>query len=112
MKIVSQEVKTIYTIELTVSDIRVAVIDYYNSNNKHRHPRAFEWLDFSTDPHNWKDSRFLKIAKDELFLSGSADTYSYLAYYFGFDGWDHAGVWYQNKNIYSMRLFNRGEYLK
>lgn len=112
MKIVGQEVKTLYTIELSVSDIAEAMSDYCKSTNKHKYPRAFDWLTMDTEAESWTLKKVEEIINKTFFMASNGDTYSYLAEYFGFDGWSNAGLWKENKRIYTMSVFNRGEYLK
>lgn len=112
MKIVVQEVKTFYTIELTASDVQEAMSYFYNSTAKHMYPRAFEWLILDTDPATWPIEKITEIIERTFFTASNADTHSLLADFFGFDGWSHAGRWNRNKKVYEMTAYNRGEHLK
>lgn len=116
MEIVTQEVKTLYSIQFTVSDFAGILFKYYREmeDEKCAYPKAFEWLDLEKEdryPSKLTENRVLDIL-DRMFIKGNGDTYAFIAKYFGFDGWSNGGLWNKNKKVWEMGVYNRGRYLK
>lgn len=91
MKILSQEVKTFYTIEIDRQTL-------YDIAEK-----------FTKDE---TASILYKRAFTDFANSGNineGDTCSYIAKALGFDGWQTAGVYYVERRVYKMVVFNYGD---
>ena len=117
MEIVTQEVKTLYSIQFTLSEFTEILSKCYKEIEDERcaYPNAFDWLNFedeSADPEGWYESRVRDVLEREMFLKAKGDTYSYIAKHFGFDGWSNGGLWNKNKQVWEMEVFNRGRFLK
>lgn len=105
MKITSQEVKTFYKIEFDAADFANAVERYEASELLvPRFKRAFEGFDI--DP---KSEESCVSAMRRMTVFGNGDTAGYLADFFGFDGWQNAGVFNERKKVYEMTVFNYGD---
>ncbi len=105
------EVKTTYTINLTVNDIADAIKDYYKSGKMRKFPRAFEWLSEKEDISTFTNEKIENLAKNSLFVEGNGDTFSYFADYFGFDGFTNSGRWDESKKVYRMVVYDYGNRL-
>lgn len=109
MTITKKEVKTTYTINFTAGEFAYVLDAWQKSMQKHRHPHAFENLPFD-------DISDLKLAAvheyfTQLAVMGNPDTYSFIAEYFGFDGWSSVGYYNKAKKVYTMTVYDNGDTL-
>ena len=105
MKITSKETKTFYDIMIDVDDLSMIIESWHKSMKKHYTPHAFEWLD--TDTIDFDKPLDIKHLETLWHLS-NGDTLTYIAKYYGFDGWHHAGTYYENHKCHKMTVYNYG----
>ena len=97
MKITKIEAKTFYNVRLSYEEIDNAFTNYQNTTKKHVYPRAFSGVDIMT-----------KDLFTEIGLWGNNDTYTFLANYFGFDGWSNAGYYNEKTEEYCAQYYKWG----
>lgn len=106
MKITSQEVKTIYTITFDTVDLLDIITKYQKDEaQKIMFPKAFEGMTVTPE---MPESNLIKLMK-EISRYGNGDTYKVIAANLGFDGWTHAGLYNETKQIYTMTVFLHGD---
>ena len=107
MTITKKEVKTFYSIEINIDDFFTIFNSFDNSMKKHHYPHAFE---FAYDE-ELKVKDIEEIFTKLLWLNGNSDTYRYIANFCGFDGWQNAGYYNDNRKVYCMQVYNEGSTL-
>lgn len=106
MKVVSKEVKTFYDIMLNIEDLTEIVKSFRDSMNKHRTPKAFDWLKYDEID---LDNKLLDESHLKMFWNASnGDSLTYIANYYGFDGWQHSGYYCEHKKQHKMVVYNYG----
>lgn len=107
MKITSQKVKTFYEIEFDAADLANAIERYKCSEYAHAMwCDAFEGIDTS----DLSEAACERLLETKIGW-GNGSTASYLADYFGFDGWQNAGTYIKKRKTYRMEVFNYGDCL-
>lgn len=105
MKITKTEVRTTYSISIDFKDWTNA-IEAYKEKESYRicHPKAF-------DGFNIEDTTMgnLRNGFHNINFKGNADTFEYLARFFGFDGWSNAGIYYERRKAHCMVVYNYGD---
>jgi hypothetical protein len=105
MKITKQEVKTFYSIRIDFKDWTKAIENYKEKEApKICYSKAFENF-------NIEDTTMgnLRNGFQNISFKGNADTFQYLATYFGFDGWQNAGFYSENRKAHCMVAYNYGD---
>lgn len=105
MIISKKEVKTIYNISFTLTELRVLLESYEEGMNQHIYPKAFENTALRNAIINGNDEEAFR----EFSFFGNRDLYNLTANFFGFDGWKNAGYFNQNKGRYCMTVFDYGD---
>lgn len=107
MKIIKNEVRTITTISLTIKDLN-ELMDSYNDcdNNQFLFPDAFKQIDT-----NDRTMGYLRTVMENLAYRGNGATFKYIAYHFGFDGFDNAGYYHKASGEYRMVVYTEGNTL-
>ena len=107
MKITSQSVKTFYEIEFDAADLSNAIESYKRSENAQAMwGNAFEGIDTS----DLSEAACERLLETKIGW-GNGATASFLADYFGFDGWQNSGYYNKKRKTYRMQVFNYGDAL-
>ena len=108
MKITKQEVKTIYSIEVTLRDFTDALEAYVKDRNSRiGYEGAFKHLKYD----DLKDENLANIkACFKCFRSDDeVSTKNYLVRFLGFDGIENYGLYSEKTNTIHMTVFNYGD---
>lgn len=99
-KIISSEIKTIYTVEVSFNDLAEAKSDWIFNVNGYRtlYPKAFDNEDTTLG--------VLKKEFEEFRPYG--DRTALMADYLGFDGWNNALFYHENTKTLTMVVYHRG----
>lgn len=104
MKVLKSEVKTIYTIEYTKDEMAEAKGNWLRNQNleQTRFPKAFDNEDLAM-------GTLEKEFKEFKEFNRNGDFAGYMAYHLGFDGWENAGYYNENKKVRTMSVYNNGD---
>lgn len=101
MTVTKKETKTFYNVRISYEDFETLVREYDRVEKMQTlFPTAFKDLQ-SRDPDDMK-----KFFENWGFFRSNAQTYRYVARYYGFDGWYNCG--YTEKGSIRMVLYNEG----
>lgn len=112
MKKLETEVRTLYNIELDTADF-ANILERFHQDKEHGraitivYPKAFDWVITSPEI----NEPFANIVMRQMHGKAHGDTFQYIAEYLGFDGWDNGGYYNENKHVYRMTVYNKGDTL-
>ena len=101
MVVLKKEVKTFYTIEIDFDEF-LTICNTYKTNAVMRtlHPNAFSMIDGLTE------ANFEMLFKHWVISNG--DTINVICEYYGFDGWENAGIYQKRNNTIKIVVYNYG----
>ena len=103
MKITSAKVETVYHIEYTFEDFIEAAHD---DDWRIARPQAF--MVGGIDILDMSEEKQIKIFRSTI-NSLHGDTYDVIARHFGFDGWKHAGLYNERKDLRTITVYREGD---